>query len=203
MKTENQRKLMKKDMKFVREGIIHLAKRNRHGYIDREGMDKELSRMATEIGNFSNKFCTVRKQKCKRKNVKPFVFVMSQPLQNFIMMALPLKADKFPYFNQGIISSHAIPTIIGLAGCSQTTAAHIQRVLPRDHATHRLTERKLNVPIFTTIIHDNRADRILSAEEKEEFLDPAMAEHKKIKEMMLKDDVRRPDLTSSLATCLA
>ena len=192
MKVENQRKQLKKEVKFIHESVVHILKRHRLDKITREDMNQEMTRVTKDLSDLIRKHCGVRKQKAKRLNINHYLFLMSKPLKLFFRATLALDGRSFPLLYRGIVSSRAIPTLIGLVGCSDGTTKHVKDLLPAAYDTNNLMARKLNVPIFTAIIHKYRIRPDIKVEDKEKYMQLTLEEHAKLQQ--LKHQLSSPPL---------
>lgn len=202
MPVENQRKLLKKDMKDIQESLVHLLRKQKRSRLSKIDLEQGIGKITDEMTKVISLYCGVRKQKTKRQHIHHYVFNMSPPLLAFVRTTLGLDAQEFPLLCEGTISSRSIPSIISLAGCSTSTAQKMSRYLPNDYAHHCLDTRKLNVPIFTTIIHSLREGKNKthvdheSAENAENIKKTALEEYAKL--VKLKEEAKallRPPAT--------
>lgn len=181
MKQLNKRKQLKREIKFVHESMVHHIRRSQRDKIKKHEFEREMGRVARELSLVVSTHCGVRKQKTKRRGLQHYIFLMSDALVLFIQSSLPLTCD-LPLLSQGIMSSLSIPTLIGLMGCGEKTRQHIEQQLPGDFIGMNIGEKPLSVPLLTSIIHRHR-NREREVENKEDFLDRTLEEHKQIKSL--------------------
>lgn len=181
MKQLNKRKLLKKEIKFVHESMVHHIRRSQRDKIKKHEFEREMGRVARELSLVVSTHCGVRKQKTKRRGLQHYIFQMSNELVLFIHTSLPLTCD-LPLLSQGIMSSLSIPTLIGLMGCGEKTRQHIAQQLPVDFVAMNIGEKTLSVPLLTSIIHKHR-NREREVMNKEDYLSRTLEEHQKIKSL--------------------